>query len=281
MKLVTYARPGEEPRIGYLEEGQVRQLADPGMSMLEFIEHGREPEDRPSEDEALPLEEVQLHAPLGGATRWPQKILGIGLNYKDHAEETGAQLPEKPIVFAKYANTIAAPGEAISIPPITQQADYEAELGVVIGRPARNVSAEEALDHVFGYVNCNDVSSRDLQFSEGGQWTRSKSIDTFLPLGPYIVTRDEVPDPQALSVRCVLNGETMQDGNTRDMIFPVAELIAFLSTGMTLVPGDIISTGTPAGVGTARDPKVFLKDGDEVTVEIQSLGMLTNPVKAD
>lgn len=281
MKLVTYARRGEEPRIGYLEEGRVRQLADPGMSMLEFIEHGREPEDRPSEDEALPLEEVQLHAPLGGATRWPQKILGIGLNYKDHAEETGAQLPEKPIVFAKYANTIAAPGEAISIPPITQQADYEAELGVVMGRPARNVSAEEALEYVFGYLNCNDVSSRDLQFSEGGQWTRSKSIDTFLPLGPYIVTRDEVPDPQALSVRCVLNGQTMQDGNTSDMIFPVAELIAFLSTGMTLMPGDIISTGTPAGVGTARDPKVFLKDGDEVTVEIEGLGTLTNPVKAE
>lgn len=281
MKLVTYSKSGEEPRIGYLEDGRVRPLAEPGMSMLEFIENGRAPEDRPSEEEALSLEEVTLHAPLGGATRWPQKILGIGLNYKDHAEETGAQLPEKPIVFAKYPNTIAAPGETVSIPPITEQADYEAELGVVIGRPARNVSAGSALEHVFGYVNCNDVSSRDLQFSEGGQWTRSKSIDTFLPIGPYIATADEVPDPQALSVRCVLNGETMQDGNTKDMIFPVAELIAFLSTGMTLMPGDIISTGTPAGVGTARDPKVFLKDGDEVTIEIEGLGTLTNPVREE
>lgn len=281
MKLVTYSRGGEEPRIGYLEDGQVRQIADPGMSMLEFIEHGRDPEDRPSEEEAPPLEEVRLHAPLGGATRWPQKIIAIGLNYRDHAEETGAQLPEKPIVFAKYPNTIAAPGENISIPPITQQADYEAELGVIIGRPARNVSAESALEHVFGYINCNDVSSRDLQFSEGGQWTRSKSIDTFFPIGPYIATADEVPDPQALSVRCVLNGEVMQDGTTADMIFPVAELIAFLSTGMTLLPGDIISTGTPAGVGTARDPKVFLKEGDEVTVEIQGLGTLTNPVRVE
>lgn len=281
MKLVTYSRGGEEPRIGYLEDGQVRQLADPGMSMLEFIEHGREPEERPSEDEALPLEDVRLHAPLGGATRWPQKILGIGLNYRDHAEETGAQLPEKPIVFAKYPNTIAASGDAIRIPPITEQADYEAELGVVIGSPARNVSASEALEYVFGYVNCNDVSSRDLQFSEGGQWTRSKSIDTFFPIGPYIVTADEVADPQALSVRCVLNGETMQDGNTSDMIFPVSELIAFLSSGMTLMPGDIISTGTPAGVGTARDPKVFLKDGDEVTIEIEGLGTLTNPVQSE
>jgi 2-keto-4-pentenoate hydratase/2-oxohepta-3-ene-1,7-dioic acid hydratase in catechol pathway len=281
LKLLTYSRPGEEPRIGYFEDGRVRQMAEPGISMLEFIEHGREPEDRPDEDESLAMDEVELHAPLGGATRGPQKILGIGLNYRDHAEETGAELPEKPILFAKYANTIAAPGEAISIPPITEQADYEAELGVVIGRPARNVSAEEALDHVFGYVACNDVSTRDLQFSEGGQWTRSKSIDTFFPIGPYIATADEVPDPQNLSVRCVLNGETMQDGNTSDMIFPVSELIAFLSTGMTLMPGDIISTGTPAGVGTARDPKVFLGDGDEVTVEIQGLGTLTNPVRAE
>jgi len=279
LKLVTYSRRGEEPRIGYLEDGRVRQMADPGMSMLEFIEHGREPEDRPDEEEALTLEEVDLLAPLGGATRGPQKILGIGLNYRDHAEETGAQLPERPILFAKYPNTIAAPGDTIIVPPITQQADYEAELGVVIGTPARNVSAGEALSHVFGYVNCNDVSSRDLQFSEGGQWTRSKSIDTFFPIGPYIATADEVPDPQDLSVSCVLNGETMQDGNTADMIFPVAELIAFLSTGMTLMPGDVISTGTPAGVGTARDPKVFLKDGDEVTVEIEGLGTLTNSVK--
>lgn len=281
MKLVTYSSGGGEPRIGYLEDGRVRQMADPGISMLEFIEHGREPEDRPDEDESLALDEVVLHAPLGGSTRGPQKILGIGLNYRDHAEETGAQLPEKPILFAKYANTIAAPGETISVPPITEQADYEAELGVVIGRPARNVSAESALDHVFGYVNCNDVSSRDLQFSEGGQWTRSKSIDTFFPIGPYLATADEIPDPQNLPVRCVLNGETMQDGNTSDMIFPIAELIAFLSTGMTLMPGDIISTGTPAGVGTARDPKVFLKDGDEVTIEIEGLGTLTNPVKAE
>ena len=281
MKLVTYSKGAEEPRLGYMEDGQVRPMGEAGLSMLEFIEHGREPRERPSEDEALALDEVKLHAPIGGTTRWPQKILGIGLNYRDHAEETGAQLPEKPIVFAKYPNTIAASGDAIRIPPITEQADYEAELGVVIGSPARNVSASEALDYVFGYVNCNDVSSRDLQFSEGGQWTRSKSIDTFFPVGPYIVTADEVPDPQALSVRCVLNGETMQDGNTSDMIFPVSELIAFLSSGMTLMPGDIISTGTPAGVGTARDPKVFLKDGDEVTIEIEGLGTLTNPVQAE
>ena len=150
----------------------------------------------------------------------------------------------------------------------------------MIGRAAKNVSESEALDYVFGYTNCNDVSSRDLQFSEGGQWTRSKSHDTFAPIGPYIATRDEVPDPQNLSIRCVLNGEVMQDGTTSDMIFSVAELISFLSTGMTLMPGDLIASGTPAGVGFVREPKVFLKAGDEVTVEIEGLGSLTNPVEA-
>ena len=154
MKLVTYSKGAEEPRLGYMEDGQVRPMGEAGLSMLEFIEHGREPRERPSEDEALALDEVKLHAPIGGTTRWPQKILGIGLNYRDHAEETGAQLPEKPIVFAKYPNTIAASGDAIRIPPITEQADYEAELSVVIGSPARNVSASEALDYVFGPRRC-------------------------------------------------------------------------------------------------------------------------------
>ena len=143
------------------------------------------------------------------------------------------------------------------------------------------MAEEEALEYVFGYTNCNDVSSRDLQFSEGGQWTRSKSLDTFCPLGPCIATRDEIPDPQGLRIRSVLNGEVMQDSNTSKMIFPVAHLISFLSTGMTLVPGDIIATGTPAGVGFVRDPKVFLKDGDEITIEIEGLGRLTNPVREE
>ena len=199
----------------------------------------------------------------------------------DHAEETGSPIPEKPLVFAKYPNTVIGSGEAIRIPPITQQVDYEAELAVVIGRPTKNVSEAEALEYVFGYANANDVSSRDLQFSEGGQWTRSKSIDTFCPIGPYIATRDEVPDPQNLSIRCLLNGEVMQDGTTAKMIFPVAELIAFLSSGMTLAPGDIIITGTPPGVGMARDPQVWLKAGDEVCIEIEGLSTLTNPVEAE
>ncbi len=152
---------------------------------------------------------------------------------------------------------------------------------MVIGREARNVSADEALDYVFGYMNSNDVSARDLQRSEGGQWTRAKSIDTFGPMGPFIATRDEVPDPQALSIRAILNGEVMQDGTTSKMIFSVAELVSFLSGGMTLEPGDVIMTGTPPGVGMARDPKVFLKPGDEITIEIEGLGSLTNPVEAE
>ena len=151
---------------------------------------------------------------------------------------------------------------------------------VVIGRAAKNVPEEEALEYVFGYTNGNDVSSRDLQFSEGGQWTRSKSLDTFAPIGPYVATRDEIPDPQNLSIRCVLNGEVVQDGTTSKMIFSIAELISFLSTGMTLVPGDVIFTGTPAGVGFVRDPELFMKPGDEVTVEIEGLGSLTNVLEA-
>jgi 2-keto-4-pentenoate hydratase/2-oxohepta-3-ene-1,7-dioic acid hydratase in catechol pathway len=262
------------PGIGYIEDGEIRSLG--GVSMLEYIEHGRSAERQPGGRAAVQLSDARLRAPI---TR-PQKIVAIGLNYEDHAKETGAEAPEKPIVFAKYPNTIVGPGEAIRIPSITEQVDYEAELAVVIGRPAKDVSESEALDYVFGYTNCNDVSSRDLQFSEGGQWTRSKSIDTFAPIGPYIATREEVSDPQDLSIRCTLNGEVMQDSTTSNMIFSVAELVSFLSKGMTLVSGDIIATGTPAGVGFAREPEVFMKPGDEVTIEIEGLGALTNPVEA-
>src|ERR687890_2737826 len=271
LKLVTYSLDGGESRVGSLEGDEIRPLAH--EDMIEFIEYGGSPE---SGEDTVPLGDVRIHAPISR----PQKIIGIGLNYEDHAAETGADIPEKPIVFAMYPNALIGPGEAIRIPPITEQADYEAELTVIIGRAARNVSESEALDYVFGYTNANDVSSRDLQFSEGGQWTRSKSIDPFAPIGPYIATRDEVSDPPSLSIRCILNGEVMQDGTTSDMIFSVAELISFLSTGMTLMPGDIIATGTPAGVGFVREPKVFLKAGDEVTIEIEGLGNLTNPVEA-
>ncbi len=275
MKLVMYSVNNGDVKAGVFEDGEVRQLAGEETSMMTLIEEGAEQQSVGGESVAL--EDVKLYPPVAR----PGKVIGIGLNYEDHAAETGADIPEKPIVFAKYPNTITGPGNSIRIPEITKQADYEAELAVVIGRRAWNVEAGEALDYVFGYMNANDVSSRDLQFSEGGQWTRSKSIDTFAPTGPYLVTKDEIEDPQNLSVKCTLNGEVMQDGNTEKMIFSIAEIVAFLSTGMTLEPGDIILTGTPPGVGVARDPQVFLKDGDEVSIEIEGLGTLTNSVEAE
>jgi 2,4-didehydro-3-deoxy-L-rhamnonate hydrolase len=187
--------------------------------------------------------------------------------------------PEKPILFAKWPNTLIGPGEPIELPAISEQVDYEAELGVVIGSRVRNVSVENALEAVAGYVCVNDVSARDLQFSDG-QWTRGKSPDTFCPVGPQVVPAAELPDPQALGIRAVLNGRTMQDSSTANMIFGVAEIIAFASQTITLEPGDLIATGTPAGVGVFRDPPVFLQAGDEITIEIDGIGSLTNPVRA-
>ena len=208
----------------------------------------------------------------------PQKIVCVGLNYRDHAEEQGVELPERPLLFAKWPNTLIPSGEPIRIPPISQNVDYEAELGVVIGRVATRVSADDALDFVAGYVVANDVSGRDLQFADG-QWVRGKSLDTFLPVGD-LVPKEAVSDPQALPIRAVLNGETMQDSNTSQQIFGVREVIAFVSQAVTLVPGDLIITGTPAGVGAFREPKVWLQPGDEITIEIEGLGSISNPVVA-
>jgi 5-carboxymethyl-2-hydroxymuconate isomerase len=207
----------------------------------------------------------------------PGKIICVGLNYRDHAEEQGVDLPTAPLLFAKWENTLIGPGEPIVIPPIVTRCDYEAELGVVIGTRARDVSAENALEAVAGYICVNDVSARDLQFADG-QWTRGKSPDTFCPVGPRLVPRDEVTDPQSLKIRAILNGETLQDSTTANMVFGVAEIIEYVTQTITLEPGDLIATGTPAGVGAFRDPKVFMKPGDEITIEIEGLGSLTNPV---
>jgi 2-keto-4-pentenoate hydratase/2-oxohepta-3-ene-1,7-dioic acid hydratase in catechol pathway len=209
----------------------------------------------------------------------PGKIICVGLNYRDHAEEQGTALPEAPLLFAKWQNTLIGPGEPIVIPPIVTKCDFEAELGVVIGERARDVSAENALEAVAGYICVNDVSARDLQFADG-QWTRGKSPDTFCPVGPKLVTRNEVPDPQALRIRATLNGETVQDSNTSNMVFGVAEVIAYVTRTITLEPGDLIATGTPAGVGAFRKPPLFMQPGDEITIEIEGLGSLTNPVVA-
>jgi len=207
----------------------------------------------------------------------PQKIVCVGLNYRDHAEEQGVDLPERPLLFAKWPNTLIGPGDPIVIPPLTERVDYEAELGVVIGSRARQVSVENALEAVAGYVCANDVSARDLQFGDV-QWTRGKSLDTFCPVGPALVPASDVPDPQALGIRAILNGEVMQDSTTANMVFGVAEIVAFVSQAITLEPGDLILTGTPAGVGVFRDPPVRLEPGDEITIEIDGVGSLSNPV---
>jgi 2,4-didehydro-3-deoxy-L-rhamnonate hydrolase len=209
----------------------------------------------------------------------PSKIVCIGLNYRDHAEEQGVDLPEAPLLFAKWPNTLIGAGETIVIPPITSKVDYEAELGVVIGARLRNVSEESALEGVDGYLCLNDVSARDLQFADG-QWVRGKSLDTFCPVGPELVPAADVPDPQRLSIRALVNGRVLQDSSTAQMVFGVAAVIAHVSRAITLEPGDLIATGTPAGVGAFRDPPVFLQPGDEVTIEIERLGALTNPVRA-
>jgi 2,4-didehydro-3-deoxy-L-rhamnonate hydrolase len=208
----------------------------------------------------------------------PQKIVCVGLNYRDHADEQGVALPERPLLFAKWPNTLISSGDAICIPAISKHVDYEAELGVVIGQRASRVSVDDALSHVRGYLVANDVSGRDLQFSDG-QWVRGKSLDTFLPVGE-LVAASEVPDPQSLPIRAILNGEVMQDSTTANMVFGVAEIVAFVSQGITLEPGDLILTGTPAGVGAFRDPKVWLQPGDEITIEIDGIGRISNPVVA-
>ncbi len=212
----------------------------------------------------------------------PVDLLCIGLNYRDHAAETGAAVPANPMLFIKASNTLNDPGAAIPLPRLSDRVDYEAELAVVIGRAAKDVSAADAMGHVFGYTVANDVSARDWQKDRdlgGGQFARGKSFDGFCPLGPCIVTADEVPDPQALSVRTTVNGRVMQDGNTADMIYPVARLIESLSSTMTLRPGQVILTGTPAGVGDGRTPPVYLRDGDVVVCEVERVGRLENPVR--
>ena len=213
----------------------------------------------------------------------PPAIFGIGLNYHEHAKETGMEAPKYPVVFMKNPAAIANPEDPILLHPACMQppeVDYEAELAVVIGQAAKDVSTADALGYVLGYTAANDVSARRWQGRRGsGQWVRGKSFDTFCPLGPELVTADELQDPQNLRIACALNGQVMQDANTADMIFPVAELIAFLSNGVTLLPGTVILTGTPSGVGFTRKPPVYLMPGDTVNVTLEGIGMLSNPVE--
>jgi len=207
------------------------------------------------------------------------KVVCVGLNYVDHAREVELALPERPLLFAKWQSAVIASGEPVVIPAGVEQVDYEAELAAVIGTRVKGVSVENALEAVAGYTCLNDVSARVLQFADG-QWTRAKSLDTFCPIGPHVVPREEVGDPQALRIQCRVNGETVQDGSTADMIFGVAELVAYVSETITLEPGDVIATGTPPGVAFGRPDGRYLQDGDTVEVEIERIGVLVNPVVA-
>ncbi|ACM06990.1 fumarylacetoacetate hydrolase family protein [Thermomicrobium roseum] len=219
---------------------------------------------------------VRLRAPL----QRPGKIICLGLNYADHARETNSPIPQYPELFNKFANALIGPGEPIVLPRVSQQVDYEAELAVVIGKPGRYIDEQRALEHVAGYTVLNDVSMRDFQF-RGRQWMQGKTFDRSTPLGPWIVTAEEIPDPQALDISCEVSGEVLQRSNTREMIFSVAAVVAYISQIMTLEPGDLIATGTPAGVGFAREPKRLLQPGDVVRVTIERIGTLENPVIAE
>jgi 2-keto-4-pentenoate hydratase/2-oxohepta-3-ene-1,7-dioic acid hydratase in catechol pathway len=266
--LCTYADP-VKARPGLVEDGAV--LPVEASDLMAIVRGGEVARAGP----AVPLDRQTLLAPLR-----PGKLIGIGLNYRDHAAETGKELPAEPLMFAKLTTAVTGPAGPVVSPPYTTELDYEGELAVVVGRKARGVPVERALEHVFGYAIVNDVSARDRQRSEP-QWIRAKGGDTFAPLGPWITTADEVPDPQSLSIRTWVNGKLRQDGSTADMVFSVAELVSYCSAQFTLEPGDVIATGTPAGVGAGSRPPVYLTPGDTVRIEIEGLGAIEHPIVAD
>jgi 2-keto-4-pentenoate hydratase/2-oxohepta-3-ene-1,7-dioic acid hydratase in catechol pathway len=258
---------GGRARLGYVRGGRVQPVV---AETLQDVIAGRGTGDAGA---PVALDDVRVLAPLR-----PGKILCIGLNYMDHCREQKIEPPDRPTLFAKFPTSVIGPGDPIRWPAdFSDQVDYEAELAVVIGRPTSRVAAADALGHVFGYTAANDVTARDVQKGDK-QWIRGKAADTFCPLGPVVATTDEIPDPQALPIRCRVNGEPRQDSHTKEMIFPVAAIVAFIARAITLEPGDVILTGTPDGVGVYRHPKVFLKPGDRIEVELGDLGVLANPV---
>jgi len=267
---------GEEVAEWLLEANATLDVIARGDSALADINDLFEAAHAPglAQDErfSLPLSEIEFLPAVN-----PGKILAIGRNYVDHAIEGGAAPPEAPLIFNKLSTSLNAHNAAIVLPPISTKVDYEAELAVIIGRRAKRINEAAALNYVFGYAPINDVSARDLQFGDG-QWVRGKGLDTFAPIGPFITSRDEIADVQALNIQGRLNGQVMQSSNTGKMIFAVAYLVAYISQGITLEPGDVIATGTPEGVGVFRDPPVLLKAGDVYEVEIERLGTLQNPV---
>jgi 2-keto-4-pentenoate hydratase/2-oxohepta-3-ene-1,7-dioic acid hydratase in catechol pathway len=283
MRFVTIHRTGyNEPGVWF--DDQVIGLRDAGFTdMISVIAGGADAidrvfrwVDRPPSGERLDPETVRLSAPIPR----PPKIICIGLNYRDHAEETGMAIPSVPTVFAKFPTAVIGHGHPIVLPKNSEKPDYEAELAVVIGKGGRHIPESNWREHVFGYTNLNDVSARDFQMATS-QWMIGKTFDTFAPMGPAIVTADEIEDPHQLAISLSIGGEILQDSNTSNLIFRIPQLIAYLSSVFTLEPGDIIATGTPAGVGFARKPPRYLKPGDEVTVRIQGIGDLVNPVIAE
>ncbi len=271
MKLLRYGEIGQE-KPGILDgKGKIRDLSglinDIAGEVL-----SRESLNRIKAIAPETLPSVEGNPRLGAPIGIVPKFLGIGLNYRDHAEETGLPIPEAPIVFAKATSCVSGPNDPVLAPPNWKRMDYEVELAAVIGAPAKDVAKEDALGYVAGYCICNDVSERGVQKGGPAEWIKAKSHDTFGPLGPWLVTTDEIPDPQTLDLTLDLNGAPMQTGSTSTMIFGVAELVSYISQYMTLLPGDVITTGTPPGVGMARNPRVFLKPGDEMVLRVSGLG---------
>jgi 2-keto-4-pentenoate hydratase/2-oxohepta-3-ene-1,7-dioic acid hydratase in catechol pathway len=284
MKFVTFQRAGARPEAGVLLGDRVVSLAGAGFAdMLAVV--ASEPEGRariesfvphPPADSTFPLSSVQLLAPIPR----PPKLICVGLNYRDHAAESGQEIPKIPTIFAKFSNVVIGPGQPIVLPKNSRKPDYEAEFMFVIGAGGRHIAAEDWQRHVFGYTVFNDVSARDFQIATS-QWMMGKTFDTFAPMGPCLVSADEIADPHALDIRLSIGGETLQHSNTRELIFKIPDLVAHLSSVVTLEPGDVVATGTPAGVGFARKPPRYLQPGDEVVVSIEGLGELRNPVVAE
>lgn len=277
MKLVTFKRANGRMEPGVLSNGNVVGLAAVGFAdMLSVLAAGPGIEKQIPRGETIPLSSVTLLAPVPR----PPKLICVGLNYRDHARESGMEIPKVPTIFNKFPNTVIGPGAAIVLPKNSAKPDYEAELAFVIGKGGRHIASGRWQEHVFGYTIMNDVSARDFQMATS-QWLMGKTFDTFAPMGPVLVSADEIADPHALDISLTIDGEVLQNSNTRELIFKVPELLEFLSSVVTLEPGDIVSTGTPSGVGFARKPPRFLRAGDEVTVKVEGIGELRNPVVAE
>lgn len=282
MRFVTFQRAGGAPEVGILSQDRVVSLAAAGFSDILQIIRDWDTAKAKIEGVAstqsaasVPADSVKLLAPIPR----PSKLICVGLNYRDHAIESGMEIPKTPTIFNKFATAIIGQGDSIVLPKSSEKPDYEAEFAFVIGKGGRHIPADRWRDHVFGYTIVNDVSARDYQMATS-QWLMGKTFDTFAPMGPALVTADEIADPHALDISLRINGEVLQSSNTRELIFKIPDLIAFLSSVFTLEPGDVVSTGTPSGVGFARKPPRYLKDGDDVVVSVQGLGELRNPVIA-